>query len=429
MSSYQTLTRADTQPLSDFLSRNGQLLLPMVQLIEQSQAALDEVIDVTGRAIIELILRVSADTLAGERTPGKRTGDIRHHGTQDGLVFLRERKFRVKRPRLRQRDQGIGGEVDIPAYAAMQNRPELAERMMQIMIEGVSTRRYKNVIPKMAESVGISRSAVSRANIEAGEELLRRLAERRFDHLDILIIYIDAIVLGDYHILGTIGVDSTGSKHVLGLKAGSSENAVVATELLNDLVARGIKPNRHRLFVIDGGKALRSAIDAVYGNRNPVQRCRVHKLRNVIGHLPKDQHRNATSTLRAAWKLEGDEGREQIRQLADWYQKKYPSASASLLEGIDELFTINAMGLPDKLLRCVSTTNIIESANWGVRQRVGRVRKWESETMALRWSSCAFEAASKQFRKVMGHQQLWMLKAHLDRIGKEDKLDRQSQVA
>lgn len=429
MSSYQTLTRADTQPLSDFLSRNGQLLLPMVQLIEQSQAALDEVIDVTGRAIIELILRVSADTLAGERTPGKRTGDIRHHGTQDGLVFLRERKLRVKRPRLRQRDKGIGGEVDIPAYAAMQNRPELAERMMQIMIEGVSTRRYKNVIPKMAESIGISRSAVSRANIEAGEELLRRLAERRFDHLDILIIYIDAIVLGDYHILGAIGVDSTGSKHVLGLKAGSSENAVVATELLNDLVARGIKPNRHRLFVIDGGKALRSAIDAVYGNRNPVQRCRVHKLRNVIGHLPKDQHRNATSTLRAAWKLEGDEGREQIRQLADWYQKKYPSASASLLEGIDELFTINAMGLPDKLLRCVSTTNIIESANWGVRQRVGRVRKWESETMALRWSSCAFEAASKQFRKVMGHQQLWMLKAHLDRIGKEDKLDRQSQVA
>jgi transposase-like protein len=350
-------------------------------------------------------------------------GDVRHHGTQGGIVLLKERKLRVKRPRLRHRDKRTGGEVDIPAYAAMQNRPDLAARMMQILIEGVSTRRYKNVIPEMAESVGISKSAVSRANIEAGEALLEQLAERRFDDVDILIIYLDAIVLGDHHVLGAIGVDATGRKHVLGLRPGSSENATVATALLNDLVSKGIKPDRHRLFVIDGAKALRGAIDAVYGSKNPVQRCRIHKLRNVLGHLPKDQHYNAKSTLRAAWKLEPGEGKEQIRQLASWYQKKHPSASVSLLEGLDELFTINRMGLPDKLMRCVSTTNIIESAHWGVRQRVGRITNWETETMALRWSSCAFEAASRQHRKVMGHQQLWMLKAHLDRIGREEQLE------
>jgi transposase-like protein len=425
MKSYQTLTPEDTQAFSDFLSKNGQLLLPMVQLIEQSRTALDDVVDVTGRSMIEIILQVSADTLAGAKTPGKKSGDIRHHGTQDGVIHLKERKLRVKRPRLRHRTDG---EVEIPAYESVRTRPKMAERMMQIMIEGVSTRRYKNVIPEMAQSVGISKSAVSRANIEAGEKLLKELAERRFDQLDILIIYLDAIVLGDYHVLGAIGVDSTGAKHVLGLRAGSSENATVATELLNDLVSKGVKPDRHRLFVIDGAKALRSAIDAVYGNHNPVQRCRIHKLRNVVGHLPKDQQRNARCTLAAAWKLDAIEGKKQIENLAKWYEKKYPSAAASLREGLDELFTINAMNLPAKLMRCVSTTNIIESAHWGARQRVGRVRNWESESMALRWSSCAFEAASKQFRKVMGHQQLWMLKAHLDELGKESQLEQIKQA-
>jgi len=425
MPAYQTVTPADTQALSEFLSRNGQLLLPMVQLIEQSRTALDDVIDVTGRAVIEMILQVSADTLAGAKSPGKKSGDVRHHGTQAGVVHLKERKLRVKRPRLRHRTRG---EVGVPAYESLRTQPRMAQRMMQIMIDGVSTRRYQDVIPRMAESVGISKSAVSRANIEAGAALLKQLAERRFDHLDILIIYLDAMVLGDYHVLGAIGVDATGSKHVLGLRPGSSENTVVATELLNDLVGKGVKPDRHRLFVIDGAKALRQAIDAVYGSQNPVQRCRIHKVRNVVGHLPKEQHRNARSTLAAAWKLDAHEGKQQIEQLASWYERKYPSAAASLREGLDEMFTVNAMNLPGKLVRCVSTTNIIESANWGARQRVGRVRQWESESMAIRWSSCAFEAASKQFRKVMGHQQLWMLKAHLDALGKEAKLEQMKQV-
>jgi hypothetical protein len=146
MASYQTLTPADTRAFSDFLLKNGQFLLPMVQLIEQSRAAVDEVIDVTGRAMIETILRVSAEQVAGARTPGKKSGEVRHHGTQHGVVHLKERKLRVKRPRLRHRTEG---EIDIPAYNALQTRPRLADRMMRIMIDGVSTRRYQNVIPQM----------------------------------------------------------------------------------------------------------------------------------------------------------------------------------------------------------------------------------------------------------------------------------------
>lgn len=425
MSEYQTITPGDTRAFSDFLVRNGQMLLPMVQLVEEARAAIDEVIDVTGRACIQAVLQASAAQVAGEKSPGKRSGEIRYHGCQNGIVHLKERKLRVSKPRLRHQ---ADGEVPIPAYESLRTRPRMARRMMQILIDGVSTRRYQNVISQMAESVGVSKSAVSRANIEGGEKLLKELAERRFDDLEILIVYIDAIVLGDYHILGAVGVDCTGAKHVLGLREGSSENSVVATELLNDLVSRGVKPDRHRLFVIDGAKALRNAIDAVYGSKNPVQRCRIHKLRNVIGHLPKDQHRNVRSTLCAAWKLEPHEGKQQVEQLARWYEQKHPSAAASLREGLDELFTINAMNLPTKLTRCLSTTNVIESANWGARQRIGRVRNWQSGSMALRWASCAFEAASKQFRKIMGHQQLWMLKAHLDAIGKEEQLEQTRRV-
>ena len=424
MAAYQVITAADKRQLSDFLIREGQFLIPIVKLIEQSELAIEQVVDVTGRACIEAVLEMSAMEIAGSKSPGKASGDVRWHGSQDGLAHLGDRKLRVRRPRLRHKtvEGKPSHEVSIPAYEAMQTGGKLAGRMMSILLDGVSTRKYKRVIPQMAETVGVSKSAVSRANIEAGDKLLEELAERRFDDLDLLIVYLDGMRLGSHHILGAVGVDSTGQKHVLGLRQGSSENTTVVTELLNDLVRRGLSPDRRRLFVIDGSKALRAAIDAVFGADNPVQRCRAHKLRNVVDHLPKDQHANAKSTLRAAWKLPAEQGKRQIEQLARWYEKKHPSASASLLEGLDELFTINAMDLPPKLLRCLATTNIIESTNGGVRQRINRVKNWQDGSMALRWASAAFEATADNFRKIMGHQQLWMLKAHLERSRTEEKV-------
>jgi transposase-like protein len=419
MAEYQVVTAADKRQLSDFLIREGQFLIPMVKLIEQSELAIEQVIDVMGRASIEAVLEMSAIQAAGNKSPGKASGDVRWHGSQDGLAHLGDRKLRVRRPRLRHKTDG---EVPVPAYEAMQTEGKLAGRMMSILLDGVSTRKYKRVIPEMAETVGVSKSAVSRANIEAGQKLLEELAERRFDSLDILIVYLDGMRLGKHHILGAVGVDPTGQKHVLGLREGSSENTTIVTELLTDLVRRGLTPDRRRLFVIDGSKALRAAIDAVFGAHNPVQRCRTHKLRNVLDHLPKDQHANAKSTLRAAWKLPAQQGQRQIEQLAKWYEKKHPSASASLLEGLDELFTINAMGLPPKLLRCLATTNVIESTNGGVRQRIHRVKNWQDGLMALRWASAAFEATASNFRRIMGHQQLWMLKAHLEQSPMEEKV-------
>ena len=411
---YQIVTGVNKRQLSEFLIREGQFLLPMVKLIEQSELAIDQMIDVLGRASIEAVLELSAQETAGAKSPGKASGDVRWHGRQDGIVHLAERKVNVSKPRLRHK---TAGEVNIPAYDALRTEGKLARRMMDILLYGVSTRRYEKVLPEMADSLGISKSSVSRANIEAGGKLLAELAERRFDDLEILVIYIDGIRLGEHHVLGAVGVDAAGNKHVLGLREGSSENAITVGELLKDLVDKGVKPqpNRRRLFVIDGARALRNAINEVYGSANPVQRCRVHKLRNVCGHLPRDQHANVRSTLRAAWKLEdADEGIKQVEQLAKWYERKYPSAAASLREGLEEMFTLNRLDLPPKLSRCLATTNLIDSTHWGVRQRTRRVTHWQDGAMALRWASAAFEATAANFRKIMGYQQLWMLKRVLD---------------
>jgi putative transposase len=283
-------------------------------------------------------------------------------------------------------------------------------------------------LPEMAETVGVSKSQVSRESIEAGERLLKELAERDFADKEILAVWIDGIQLGSYHVICAVGVDSAGNKHVLGLREGATENAEVAKALLEDLVARGLKSSQPRLFVIDGSKALRSAIDVVFGTESFVQRCRNHKERNVVGHLPKDQHEQAKATLRAAWKLDAKEGMAQIERYASWLEWKWPRASASLREGLEEMFTINRLGLPSKLRRCLGTTNIIDNGHSALRDRVRRVKNWQSGTMALRWTAAAFDAISEKFRRIMGHADLWMLKAALDEKAKDRSLADQAKA-
>ena len=188
----------------------------------------------------------------------------------------------------------------------------------------------------MADQVGVSKSEVSRETIEAGTRVLKELVERDLSELDVLVVYLDGIVFGAYHVLAAVGVDADGRKHVLGLCGGASENTEVTAGLLEDLVARGLRADRRRLFVIDGAKALRQAIGRVFGSSNLVQRCRNHKVRNVLGHLPKEQHEQARSTLRAAWKLDADEGIRKLEQYASWLEREWPSAAGSLREGLSE---------------------------------------------------------------------------------------------
>ena len=264
---YQIIEKKETQRLAAFVAEHGQAFFPLVSLVEQSQLAVEDLMDVMGRAGLEAVLLLSAKGLTGAPHPGKRGGEVRRHGSQGGRVTLKGRKLKVRKPRLRRRGQGRGGEVEVPAYAAMQADPGLGERMLDLLMRGVSTRNYAAVLPELAETVGVSKSAVSRESIEAAEAELRRLCERRFDDIDLLILYLDGLRFGAHHVIVAVGVDTRGQKHVLGLRSGATENATVVTALLEELVERGVRPGRRRLFVIDGSRALRAAIDRVYGGR------------------------------------------------------------------------------------------------------------------------------------------------------------------
>jgi transposase-like protein len=420
--SYTILSKKDSQQLSRFLAREGQFLLPMLDLIEQAEAAVDEVIQVVGRSAIEAILLLSARQVAGDPHPGKQQGEIRWHGSQRGVISLAERKLRVTKPRLRKKGPGAGKEVPLPAYAAMQNKGRLSERILSLLMQGISTRSYANVLPAMAETVGVSKSQISRQWIEATDDQIQQFTARRFDGRDILIVYIDGIRFGPHHVIGAVGVDSQGFKQVLGLTEGATENAAVVRDLLNDLVARGLDPARRRLFVMDGSKALRAAIDEVFGQAHPVQRCRKHKMSNVLDHLPEELKDPVKVVLQAAWRMSPEEGKKQIRQQARQLEKLHPSAAASLLEGLDELFTVNAMGLPKALSRCLCTTNLIESPHSGVRMRTRRVCNWPDGQMVLRWATAAFLETEKHFQKIGGYKQIWMLKSYLDELENEQTL-------
>lgn len=424
-----TIHKHDTQALARFLSRNGQALLPMVELIEQSKFAVDELIDVLGRASIEAVLRLSAEGVAGPPHPGKKGGAVGWHGSEWGTVNLAERKLRVERPRLRKKGAGKDGEVPVPAYEAMQGDDRLGGRMLEILLRGVSTRQYRHVLPEMAETVGVAKSSVSAEAIAASEEELQKLCERRWDDVELLIIYLDGLIFGDHHILAAVGVDTGGNKHVLGIAEGASENQAVAQGLLERLVERGLDLQRRYLFVIDGSKALRAAIHAVFGAANPVQRCRHHKIENVMSYLPKHLKPQVKAALRAAFRLPATEGMARLEKQAQWLEREHPQAAASLREGLEEMFTINRLGLPPSLMRCLSSTNIIESPHSGVRLRTRRICRWRDGRMVLRWAAAAFLMTEKNFRKLQGYRDLWMLKAMLNPSAEEKQATSMGQVA
>lgn len=409
----KVVRRDDRAAIGQWLTGNGQALLPMLELLENAQASIDELMSEAARGLIEQLLMLSAQELAGAKLRGRAGGDVLWHGTQRGQVTLAERKLRITHPRLR--SKATSKEVAVPAYERLTGDARMAARVRDILVAGVSTRKYESVLPAVAGTVGVSKSAVSRRMVEASTEQLKALNERSLKELKLLAIYLDGIVVDAHHVLGAIGVDDAGDKHLLGLAAGSSENAPVVKDLLNGLIARGLDPQLAYLFVIDGSKALRSAIGEIFGDRAQVQRCRTHKLRNVLERLPKEQRAQTKSVMNAAFKVEAKAGIDKLRQQAKWLQAEHADAAASLLEGIEEMFTVNRLGLPPTLMRCLATTNIIENPNGIVRSTTQRVKRWRDQDMALRWTAAGFLEAEKSFRRVLGFKELWILAAALGR--------------
>ena len=413
---YQIVTRAAKESaaiIEQFCQANGQILLPLVNMIQSASQVVETVIHEIGIQTLELILRLSAEQVAGPRSPGKCSGEIRWHGSQPGKVKLADRKVKVKRPRLRHK---ATGEVKVPAYEVLRQDRGLSERMLGALLRGVSTREYQEVLPEMAATVGVSRSSISRQAIEASTEQLQQLQERRWEATDILVIYIDGQRFGSHHILSAVGIDVEGKKHILGIEPGATENAAAVKRLLTHLRDQGLPTDRKYLFVIDGAKALRAAIEEVFGVGQEVQRCRNHKVRNVLDELPEDQPGQTLNLMRAAWKVKtAEEGEKRLEQLAHFLEGSYESAAGSLREGMAEMFTLQRLQIPESLHRCLATTNIIESPQGGVQRRTDNVTRWRDAEMVQRWVASAWLLTERHFRRIIGYQDLWALAAILGR--------------
>jgi putative transposase len=420
--------RDDHNGLLAHFAQCPELFAPMLNLIASGKQTIESVMNQAGRAVVELLLQLSASSIAGEKSPGRHSGEVLWHGSQGGQICLLERRLKVSKPRLRSRGRG-GREVAIPLYQQLQGDSGLAARMSEILVSGVSTRKYARVLPAMAASAGIARSSVSRVVKGASEASLRQLMERSFHEHDIVAVYIDGIEVAGHHVVAAVGLDDTGEKHLLGLVRGSSENAGVVKDLLQSLVKRGIDASVQRLFVIDGSKAIRSAIEQVYGEQGLVQRCRAHKVRNVTERLPEPTRAQTQSVMHAAYKLPEKEGIAKLKQQAKWLQPQYPDAAASLLEGLEETFTVNRLKLTPALMRCLCTTNIIENPNGAVRRVTGRICRWRDPEMVLRWMASAYLEAEKSFRRIQGYRDLWVLSTALGRARSTSKVDLNTKAA
>jgi putative transposase len=421
------ITRQEEKKLRRLLAGEEKLLIHMWEIMEGAGFALDGLIHEVGRAAIEAVLDLSAQKVAGPRHQGRTGGDICWYGSQQGKVRLSDRHLQVQKPRLRKRGTGKGGEVAIPAYEQMQ-RHSVSQRIIDILMSGVSTRNYKRVLGEMAESVGVSKSSISREFIEASAEALETLAGRRYDNVSLLLLYVDGIVIHDRHVILALGVDEEGKKHVLGVREGATENAEVVKGLLEDLVERGLSTSRNYLFIIDGSKALRKAISQVFGDKHPVQRCRNHKIRNVTDHLPEEQKEQVRSVMKAAYRMEWKQGIQKLNQYASWLQVEYPSAAKSLLEGLEETFTVNRLDLSPSLRRCLGTTNLIDNPCSSIRDRIRLVKRWAHGDMLERWVATACLDAEHRFRKIMGYKDLWQLAAVLTSQSTSSDIDREQKV-
>jgi putative transposase len=409
--------------LSGLLAQQGQLMLPMLEMILSARKTVDQVIDHVGREVIGGILEASAREVAGAPHRGKADPNpdgVHRFGSQEGVVPLGDRKVRVRKPRLR-RKAGINAdgtkraskEVDVPAYAAMREHPDAGEHMHRLLSRGVSTRDYQSAIREMAGTLGVSKSVVSREFIERTEIAHDQIMARRFDDVDILVIYIDGKIFGTHHAITALGIDAQGNKHVLGVVHGGSENAAAVKTLLTGLVERGIKPEVPRLFIIDGSKAIRSAINEVFGSESPVQRCGIHKVRNVQDQLPKDKRPYAKMVISAALKMAPEQGLNKLRTYAKELEVTHPDAAASLREGMEDLFTVARLGIPEALAKSLRSTNPIESPQGLIARYSRRVKNWSSPGMVLRWHCAACLDAEERMNKVHGAKHLDILRTAL----------------
>lgn len=334
------------------------------------------------------------------------------HGTQPGYVIFHGRKVPLQRPRLRQKG---GGEATLESYRCFQQNGRLQRAVACKLIRQVSTRDYAGALDDCLDGYGIERSSVSRQWKAATQAELEKLCQREVPK-DLVALLIDGKSFGGEHLIVAVGVDPAGQKHVLGLWHGATENATVVRALLVDLRERGLDTEAAILVVLDGAKALHKAVKEVFGERALIQRCRVHKLRNVIEHLPKEKQQQAVWRRRGAWaKPTAEAALKELRATVKWLGALSPGAARSLEEGLEETLTLHRLGINAALRASFSSTNLIESCFARTEAWTRRVKRWRGAKMVLRWGAAALLVAEAGFRRVRGYAQLHELQAALQK--------------
>jgi putative transposase len=371
-----------------------------------------------GLGVLSELMEEEVDDVVGPKGEHNPERTAVRHGHEAGEVTLGGRRVAVERPRVRTADGDQ--EVALGTYAHFADRDPLARVVLERMLAGVSTRRYPRTQEPVGEEVeaqarSTSKSAVSRTFVERTRQALGELMSRQLGDMRLAVMMIDGLELKGRMNIVALGVTTEGIKVPLGLWGGSTENAIVVTALLSDLVERGLDPEQGMLFVIDGSKALRKGIRSVFGDV-PIQRCIRHKERNVLGHLPERDRPAVKARLRKAW-AETDHPRalEQLKGLASELDHTHPGAAGSLREGLEETLTVVRLGIKGKLKRTLESTNPAESMIDTVRTTQRNVKYWSSGEMGLRWTAAGLLEAEKQFRKVIGYKDLAKLAVAIER--------------
>jgi len=377
---------------------------------EAVRSSFDKFCLIAGIEALQELLQEEASAVCGERHQRHDGRQGRRWGETRSQVAFHGGRIGVDRPRVRSREGQQ--ELVLPSWAAAQDEDWLGQWAMNQMLINVSTRKFRRSVRLPGGDVGsisgdgTSKSAVSRKFVALSNAKLREWLASDLSKLDLLAIQIDGLHISDELILvAAVGIDGRGEKHPLGLVEGATENAATVQALLDNLVERGLDPAGVWLFIIDGAKALSKAIRRTFGKDTPIQRCQVHKARNITERLPKPLHAAVRKTLRQAWEQDDALKAERLvrnRRL----EKDWPGISATILEGMEEILCVVRLGLPQDLRRSLACTNIIENMNGTIRQVTRNVKRWRDASMALRWTAAGMMEAKKGFRRLKAYKQL-----------------------
>jgi transposase-like protein len=381
-----------------------QMMLPMAEMVGWLRKGVGELVRQAGLQLMDLLMQEEVRELVGERSQRQAERSANRWGSEQGYCVVMGQKVPVKRPRVRTTDDQ---EVRLGSYEMFHRGEPLTETVWEKLMLGLSTRKYGQAVRQFSEAYGLEKSAISEHFIAASGAKLKDLMESRLDKTRLCALLIDATPFEGQQMVAALGIGQDGRKTILGIRQGATENATVVGELLGDLVSRGLDFTEPRLYVLDGGKALTAAVKRYAGESAAIQRCQVHKRRNVLDHLTNEQKPGIAKRLHAAYALEDyATAKQALNKLHRELMDLNPSAARSLGEGMEETLTVHRLHVPMQLRKTLASTNVIESAFSTVERVCRNVKRWHDGDQRERWVGSGLLVAQKQFRRIIGYKQI-----------------------